>query len=120
MFCVCGAQALVTMGCLEGLDFHFDLRNHNDALFRRSQHESAPPPQLGLPMAPPKKCSRAVKNTYNADKNATAHCSVPMLKKCSGDEVRSSFRWCGAELATPSPHTAPPLARLWPLWPEAN
>ena len=86
MFCVCGAQALVTMGCLEGLDFHFDLRNHNDALFRRSQHESAPPPQLGLPMAPPKKCSRAVKNTYNAE--LAVYKAVQEIGAATGSQTR--------------------------------
>ena len=39
--------------------------------------------------------------------------SVLMLKKCPGDEARSSNRWCGAELATPlSPGAQRAFARV--------
>ena len=57
--------------------------------------------QSGTPPKPAP-TSKNIKET--TDQNATAHCSVPMLK-CPGDEARSSSRWCGAELATPHTHT---------------
>ena len=56
--------------------------------------ELANPPAPPLPSSKPAPTSKNIKKT--TDPNATAHCSVPMLKKYPGDEEED-----GAELANP-------------------